>query len=100
PPGYDPAPMQRPRRTCHAVPGSSERFLAKAPQLEADEVFLDLEDAVAPDAKERARGRVIEALNSLDFGDTTLVVRVNGTDTPHYYWDLFSADEHAGESLA
>ena len=53
-----PRPMARSRRTCHAVPGSSERFIAKAPQLEADEVFLDLEDAVAPDEKdERARAR-------------------------------------------
>ena len=39
--------MLRPRRSCHAVPGSSERFLAKAAGLDADEVFLDLEDAVA-----------------------------------------------------
>jgi citrate lyase subunit beta / citryl-CoA lyase len=86
----------RPRRTCHAVPGSSERFLAKAPQLEADEVFLDLEDAVAPDEKDGARERVIEALRSLDFGDTTVVVRVNGTDTPHYYRDLIAVVERAG----
>ena len=89
----------RPRRTCHAVPGSSERFLAKAPQLEADEVFLDLEDAVAPDEKERARGRVIEALKTLDFGATTVVVRVNGSDTPHYYRDLITVVEQAGERL-
>jgi citrate lyase subunit beta/citryl-CoA lyase len=78
------------------VPGSSERFLAKAPQLEADEVFLDLEDAVAPDEKDGARERVIEALRSLDFGDTTVVVRVNGTDTPHYYRDLIAVVEQAG----
>jgi citrate lyase subunit beta / citryl-CoA lyase len=91
--------VQRPRRTCHAVPGSSERFLAKAPQLAADEVFLDLEDAVAPEEKERARDRVIEALKSLDFGATTVVVRVNGTDTPHYYRDLIAVVEQAGERL-
>jgi citrate lyase subunit beta / citryl-CoA lyase len=89
----------RPRRTCHAVPGSSERFLAKAPQLDADEVFLDLEDAVAPAEKDNARARVIEALNGLDFGDTTVVVRVNGTDTPHYYRDLIAVVEQAGERL-
>lgn len=89
----------RPRRTCHAVPGSSERFLAKAPQLDADEVFLDLEDAVAPDEKERARDRVIDALRSLDFGGMTVVVRVNGTDTPHYYRDLIAVVEQAGERL-
>src|SRR3954471_10551782 len=91
--------MQRPRRTCHAVPGSSERFLAKAPQLEADEVFLDLEDAVAPDEKGRPRAQVIAALNSLAFGDTTIAVRVNGTDTPHYYRDLIAVVEQAGERL-
>src|ERR1700755_1834215 len=91
--------MPRSRRTCHAVPGSSERFIAKAPGLDADEVFLDLEDAVAPNEKASARARVIEALNSLDFGDTTVVVRVNGTDTPHYYRDLIDVVEQAGAKL-
>ena len=91
--------MPRSRRTCHAVPGSSERFLAKAPSLEADEVFLDLEDAVAPNEKESARTRVIEALTGLDFGDTTIAVRVNGTDTPHYYRDLIAVVEQAGSRL-
>jgi citrate lyase subunit beta/citryl-CoA lyase len=94
-----PRPMARSRRSCHAVPGSSERFLAKAPQLEADEVFLDLEDAVAPDEKDGARERVIEALRTLDFGDTTVVVRVNGTQTPHYYRDLIAVVERAGAQL-
>jgi citrate lyase subunit beta/citryl-CoA lyase len=92
-------PGVRSRRSCHAVPGSSERFLAKAPQLEADEVFLDLEDAVAPDEKAAARERVIEALRTLDFGETTVVVRVNGTDTQHYYQDLIAVVEQAGERL-
>jgi citrate lyase subunit beta/citryl-CoA lyase len=88
----------RSRRTCHAVPGSNERFLAKAPQLEADEVFLDLEDAVAPNEKDAARARVIEALDSLAF-KSTVVVRVNGTDTPHYYRDLIDVVEQAGSKL-
>src|SRR4051794_5569093 len=91
--------MPRSRRTCHAVPGSSERFIAKAVGLEADEIFLDLEDAVAPDEKQNARERVIEALNSLDFGAKTVVVRVNGTDTPHYYRDLIAVVEGAGGRL-
>jgi citrate lyase subunit beta/citryl-CoA lyase len=94
-----PRPMARSRRSCHAVPGSSERFLAKAPQLEADEVFLDLEDAVAPDEKDGARERVIEALRTLDFGDTTVGVRINGTQTPHYYRDLIAVVERAGARL-
>jgi citrate lyase subunit beta / citryl-CoA lyase len=92
-------PVTRSRRTCHAVPGSSERFLAKAPQLDADEVFLDLEDAVAPGEKETARGQVIAALLGSDFGAKTVVVRVNGTDTPHYYRDLIDVVEHAGHKL-
>ena len=89
----------RPRRTCHAVPGSSERFLAKAPELDADEVFLDLEDAVAPTEKQRARELVIEALRTQDFGAKAVVVRVNGTDTPHYYRDLIGVVEQAGDRL-
>ena len=91
--------MPRSRRSCHAVPGSSERFIAKAVGLEADEIFLDLEDAVAPNEKEAARERVIEALNTLDFGEKTVVVRVNGTDTPHYYKDLIAVVERAGAKL-
>src|SRR4051795_8106557 len=92
--------MPRSRRTCHAVPGSNERFLAKAPSLDADEVFLDLEDAVAPNEKDAARERVIEALRTLDFGPSkTVVVRVNGTDTPHYYKDLIGVVEQVGAAL-
>ena len=91
--------MPRSRRTCHAVPGSSERFIAKAVGLDADEVFLDLEDAVAPNEKETARERVIEALLTLDFGEKIVAVRVNGTDTPHYYRDLIDVVEQAGDRL-
>ena len=89
----------RPRRTCHAVPGSSERFLAKAPSLEADEVFLDLEDSVAQSEKGNARRLIIDALRTHDFGEKTVVVRVNGTDTPHYYRDLIDVVEQAGDRL-
>ena len=66
---------------------------------EADEIFLDLEDAVAPNEKDAARDRVIEALRTIDFGDKTVVVRVNGTDTPHYYKDLIAVVEQAGDRL-
>jgi citrate lyase subunit beta / citryl-CoA lyase len=89
----------RPRRTCHAVPGSSERFLAKAAGLAADEVFLDLEDAVAQGEKDAARELVIAALREQEFAAETVVVRVNGTDTPHYYKDLIAVVEQAGERL-
>jgi len=91
--------MPRPRRSCHAVPGSNERFLAKAPALDADEVFLDLEDSVAQSEKARARELVIAALREHDFGGKTVVVRVNGTDTPHYYRDLIEVVEQAGDRL-
>src|SRR5215211_2677714 len=91
--------MPRSRRSCHAVPGSNERFIAKAVDLQADEVFLDLEDAVAPNEKDSARERVIEALRTHDFGSKTVVVRVNGTDTPHYYKDLIAVVEQAGKHI-
>ena len=91
--------MPRSRRSCHAVPGSSERFLTKAASLDADEVFLDLEDAVAESEKARARELVIAALREQDFGASTVVVRVNGTDTPHYYRDLIDVVEQAGDRL-
>ena len=91
--------MPRSRRSCHAVPGSNERFLAKAPSLDADEVFLDLEDAVAESEKGRARELVIAALRGQDFGRATVVVRVNGTDTPHYYRDIVDVVEQAGDRL-
>jgi citrate lyase subunit beta/citryl-CoA lyase len=81
------------------VPGSSERFLAKAATLDADEVFLDLEDAVAENEKDRARELVVAALREQDFGASTVVVRVNGTDTPHYYRDLIDVVEQAGDRV-
>jgi citrate lyase subunit beta/citryl-CoA lyase len=89
----------RSRRSCHAVPGSSERFLQKATGLAADEVFLDLEDAVAEGEKDRARELVIAALRDLRFAAPTVVVRVNGTDTPHYYRDLIAVVEQAGDRI-
>ncbi|MBF6621212.1 MAG: CoA ester lyase [Patulibacter sp.] len=90
----------RSRRTCHSVPGSSEKFLAKAPTLAADQVFLDLEDSVAPSEKDAARGRVIEALRTLEFPeDKTVVYRVNGTDTPYFYRDLIDVVEAVGDKI-
>jgi citrate lyase subunit beta/citryl-CoA lyase len=94
-----PSRTVRPRRSCHAVPGSSERFLAKATGLTADEVFLDLEDAVAQGEKETARELVIAALREQEFAAESVVVRVNGTDTPHYYKDLIAVVEQAGDRL-
>jgi citrate lyase subunit beta/citryl-CoA lyase len=98
-PAFAPSRPARSRRTCHAVPGSSERFLAKAAGLAADQVFLDLEDAVAQGEKDNARELVIAALHDQEFEAATVVVRVNGTDTPHYYKDLIAVVEQAGEKL-
>jgi len=88
----------RPRRTTLAVPGSSQRFLDKAPALAADEVFLDLEDAVAPSAKADARGLVARALRA-DWGTKIKAVRVNGARTGWAYRDVTDVVEQAGDSL-
>ena len=67
---------KRARRCQLAVPGSSEKMMAKAAGLAVDHIFLDLEDAVAPAEKPAARGKVVEALNSLDFGGSVRCVRI------------------------
>ncbi|MEO3826167.1 CoA ester lyase [Actinomadura sp. B10D3] len=89
----------RSRRTTLAVPGSNPRFIEKARGLPADEVFLDLEDAVAPSAKEDARGTVVAALNEGDWAGRTRVVRVNDLDTPWAYRDVIEVVEGAGANL-
>jgi citrate lyase subunit beta/citryl-CoA lyase len=88
-----------PRRSCHAVPGSSERFLAKAPGLAADMFFLDLEDAVAPLEKEAARARVVEAIRGRDWGEAVLCVRVNAWDSRWTYGDVIEVVGRAGARL-
>ena len=70
------------RRSVLYVPGSNARALEKARTLAADALILDLEDAVAPDAKPRARERVCEALRAGGFGRREVAVRVNGLGTP------------------
>jgi malyl-CoA/(S)-citramalyl-CoA lyase len=82
-----------------AVPGTNERAMAKAPTLGADVVFLDLEDAVAPDDKERARASVIEALGAHDWTRCAVSVRVNGLDTHWCYRDVVDVVEARGEVL-
>jgi citrate lyase subunit beta/citryl-CoA lyase len=89
----------RSRRTCHVVPGSSEQFLAKAPALDADQLIFDLEDAVAPAEKERARALVVDTLRAADLAGKTRSVRVNATDSPHCYRDIIAIAEGAGDRL-
>ena len=88
-----------PRRSCLSVPGSSEKMLGKAPGLEADMVFMDLEDAVAPLEKEAARAKVVDAVKNLDWGDKILCVRVNAWDTKWTYGDVIEVVGNAGERL-
>jgi citrate lyase subunit beta/citryl-CoA lyase len=72
----------RPRRSVLYMPGSNARALEKAKSLPADGLILDLEDAVAPDAKALARSQVVEAVNQGGYGSRELMVRINGLDTP------------------
>ena len=82
-----------------AVPGSSPQFFEKAARSAADVVFLDLEDAVAPDQKMQARKNIVQALHEVDWGDKTLTVRINGLDTAYMYRDVIDVIEQGSERL-
>ncbi|HYM30683.1 MAG TPA: CoA ester lyase [Candidatus Cybelea sp.] len=82
-----------------SVPGSSTKMFEKAAQSSADIVFLDLEDAVAPDDKPAARKNVIAAINDINWGNKTLSVRINGLDTHYMYRDVVDVLELAGERV-
>lgn len=71
-----------------AVPGSNPALFDKAAKSAADVIFLDCEDAVAPDDKERARRNIVQALNEIDWGSKTMMVRINGLDTHYMYRDV------------
>ncbi len=71
-----------------AVPASNPRFFEKAAASAADVIFLDLEDAVAPEEKASARLNAIDALNQIDWGTKTMMVRINGLDTHYMYRDV------------
>jgi citrate lyase subunit beta / citryl-CoA lyase len=78
----------RPRRSVLYMPGSNARAMEKARELPVDAVILDLEDAVAPDAKAKARELIIEALKKGGFGHREVLVRINGLDTAWWRDDL------------
>jgi malyl-CoA/(S)-citramalyl-CoA lyase len=82
-----------------AVPGSNKRMLEKAPEAGADIVFLDLEDAVAPDDKEQARTNIIEALKTYNWSKCAVSIRMNGLDTHYAYRDLVDIVEACGDKL-
>lgn len=88
-----------PRRSCHAVPGSNPRFIEKATGLPVDQVFLDLEDSVAPLEKEAARAKVADAIKNMDWGDKVVCVRVNAWDTEWTVFDVIEVVSSAGERL-
>jgi len=91
--------LYRPRRTVLSVPGSSDKMIQKAKQLPADEVFLDLEDAVAPEAKAEARTRVAAALAEPGWGTQLRGVRVNDWTTPWTHADVIEVVAAAGAHL-
>ncbi|PJK19131.1 HpcH/HpaI aldolase/citrate lyase family protein [Mycolicibacterium goodii] len=89
----------RPRRTCLSVPGSSAKMIEKAKTLPADQVFLDLEDAVAPDAKAQARTQAAVALAEDGWAGQLRGVRVNDWTTPWTYSDIIEVVSTAGAHL-
>jgi citrate lyase subunit beta / citryl-CoA lyase len=89
----------RPRRSTLAVPASNPRFVAKARGLNVDEVFLDLEDAVSPEAKEAAREEAVAALREGGWDGKVVAVRVNDATTPWAYRDVITVVEGAGNAL-
>ncbi len=88
----EPAPA-RLNRSELAVPGSRPELFEKAARGAADVVFLDLEDAVAPDDKPQARRNVIAAIDDIDWGGKTLSVRINSLDTHYMYRDVVDVIE-------
>jgi citrate lyase subunit beta/citryl-CoA lyase len=94
--------MSRPyraRRSCLAVPGSSEKMLLKAQGLASDQVFLDLEDSVAPSAKPAARANIVRALRDGDWGNRIRTVRINDADTAWTHEDVVHIVREAGSHL-
>ncbi|HEX3708887.1 MAG TPA: CoA ester lyase [Pseudolabrys sp.] len=89
----------RPRRSVLYMPGSNARALEKAKTLAVDGVILDLEDSVAPDAKETARQQVADAVKAGGFGSREIFIRVNGVDTPWHAEDLSAAAHAAPDAI-
>ena len=89
----------RPRRSVLYMPGSNARALDKAKTLPADGVILDLEDSVAPEAKEAARQRVVDAVKVGGFGTREVFIRVNAVDTPWHADDLSAAANAAPDII-
>ncbi len=89
----------RPRRSVLYMPGSNARALEKGRTLAADGLILDLEDAVAPDAKEMARGQIGASLKAGGYGARELIVRVNGLESPWGYDDIVAAAGFGADAI-
>ena len=89
----------RPRRSTLAVPGSNPKMIDKARSLDVDAVFLDLEDACAPNAKAEGRKIIVESLREGGFDGKIRTVRVNDWTTPWTYRDVVDVVEGAGDAL-
>lgn len=89
----------RPRRSVLYMPGSNARALEKAKSIAADALILDLEDAVAPDAKELARDQVTAAVKAGGFGRREVIIRVNGASTPWGKQDLIAAAQAGPDAI-
>ena len=87
------------RRSELSTPASNERMIEKSAASKADLVFLDLEDSVAPNQKESALAKAIEALNTLNWGKKTRGVRINNTETEYCYHEVIELAEKAGDNL-
>ena len=83
--------IARPRRSCLYMPGANLKALEKAKTLAADVLLLDLEDAVAPEAKETAREQVVNAVQAGGYGKREVIVRVNALSTPWGREDIAAA---------
>ena len=94
-----PAAPARPNRCQLFGPASNTKLFAKMAASAADVINIDLEDSVAPSDKEMARANAIEAINTVDWGNKYLSVRINGLDTPYWYRDVVDLLEQSGERL-
>ncbi len=89
----------RPFRSVLYIPGSKARALEKATRLPADAIIFDLEDAVAPDEKDAARGALVEALSALDYGPRAKLIRINALETGWAEADLDALSRLAPEAI-
>ncbi len=94
-----PAPKTRLQRSELAVPAVNTSMIETAAKSDADYVFLDLEDAIAPNDKELARKNAIQALQDIDWSGKTISIRINGLDTHYMYRDVVEVMEQAGDRV-